>query len=86
MNQLHNKKHLRCVTTQISITHNTQKKTPAMKTSSQPPSVTPIRLPNELRDWLKHQAIDNRRTLGNEIVYRLEQSRERQLAAQLPRE
>lgn len=52
-----------------------------MKTPSQPPSVTPIRLPNELRDWLKHQAIDNRRTLGNEIVFRLEQSRQAELDA-----
>ncbi|RUR68658.1 Arc family DNA-binding protein [Variovorax guangxiensis] len=55
-----------------------------MKAQSQLPSVTPIRLPTELRDWLKHQAIDNRRTLGNEIVFRLEESRERQLAAQQP--
>ena len=46
--------------------------------------VTPLRLPQELRDWLKHRAIDNRRTLGNEIVFRLQQSRERQLAAQQP--
>lgn len=36
---------------------------------------TPVRLPADLRDWLKHQAIDNRRTLSNEIIFRLAQSR-----------
>ncbi|WP_454906045.1 hypothetical protein [Variovorax gossypii] len=36
-------------------------------------------MPTELRDWLKHQSIDNRRTLGNEIVFRLQESRARQL-------
>lgn len=47
-------------------------------------NATPVRIPVELRDWLKHEAIDNRRTLGNEIVFRLQESRERQLAAEQP--
>jgi hypothetical protein len=43
-----------------------------------PNPATPVKLPVDLRDWLKHQAIDNRRTLGNEIIYRLAQSRAQQ--------
>lgn len=42
---------------------------------------SPVRLPQELKDWLKHQAIDNRRSFNGEVVARLEDSRERQLAA-----
>lgn len=34
-----------------------------------------VRLPDELKQWLKHQAIDNRRSLNAEIVVRLEESR-----------
>lgn len=30
-----------------------------------------IRLPREVKDWLKHQAITNRRTLSNEIAHRM---------------
>lgn len=37
-----------------------------------------VRLPQELKDWLKHQAIDNRRTLNSEVLLRLEQSRRAQ--------
>lgn len=33
-----------------------------------------IRMPNELRQGLKKVAAKNHRTLGSEIVYRLEQS------------
>lgn len=40
---------------------------------------TPIRIPTELKAWLKHEAIDNRRSLSNEVVYRLEQSRAQQI-------
>lgn len=36
-----------------------------------------VRLPDELKQWLKHQAIDNRRSLNAEIVVRLEESRHR---------
>jgi hypothetical protein len=39
---------------------------------------TPVRLPDELRIWLKHQSIDNRRSLNSEIVIRLEQSQRQQ--------
>mgnify|MGYP000958351226 CR=1 FL=1 len=40
---------------------------------------TGVRLPDELRKWLKHQCIDNRRSLNAEIVVRLEQSQRQQL-------
>lgn len=50
-----------------------------MERKVKPVSATPVKLPDGLRDWLKHQAIDNRRTLSNEIVVRLEASRTRVL-------
>lgn len=34
-----------------------------------------VRIPDELKTWLKHRAIDNRRSLNGEILMRLEQSR-----------
>ncbi len=37
-----------------------------------------VRIPDELRQWLKHSAVDNRRSLNTEIVVRLEESRRRQ--------
>lgn len=37
-----------------------------------------VRLPDELKSWLKHQAVDNRRSLTSEIQIRLEQSRAQQ--------
>lgn len=37
-----------------------------------------VRLPAELKTWLQHQALDNRRTLNSEVVLRLEQSQARQ--------
>ena len=46
-----------------------------MTSELQKSSKTPVALDAELKDWLKHQAIDNRRTLSGEIAYRLEQSR-----------
>ena len=46
-------------------------------TRTVPPLV--VRLPDELKAWLKHQAIDNRRSLTSEIQIRLEQSRSSQL-------
>ena len=39
------------------------------------PAPTPVRLPADLRIWLKHQAVDNHRSLNQEIAHRLEQSR-----------
>lgn len=41
-----------------------------------------VRLPEGLKAWLQHEAIDNRRSLNSEIVVRLEQSREQQEKAQ----
>lgn len=39
-----------------------------------------VRMPDELKAWLQHQAIDNRRSLNSEILLRLEQSRKAQEA------
>lgn len=39
---------------------------------------TPIRLPDELKTWLKHAAVDNRRSLNAEMLVRLEESRRQQ--------
>ena len=41
---------------------------------------TPAPLDEELKAYLKHKAIDNGRTLGKEIVARLEESRKRDAA------
>ncbi|BDE74099.1 hypothetical protein HQS1_52230 [Delftia lacustris] len=41
-------------------------------------SPSPIRLPQPLKDWLKHQAIDNHRSFNSEVLARLEESRARQ--------
>lgn len=38
-----------------------------------------LRLAPDLKDWLKHKAIDNRRSLNSEIEYRLEQSRQQEV-------
>ena len=38
----------------------------------------------DLSDWLKHQAIDNRRSYNSEVVARLEESRTRQQATKGP--
>lgn len=34
-----------------------------------------VRLPDELMRWLRHRAVDNKRSLTGEIHHRLEQSR-----------
>lgn len=39
---------------------------------------TPVQIDEELKAYLKHKAIDNARTLGKEIVARLEESRKRE--------
>lgn len=36
---------------------------------------TPVRIPDDLRIWLKHKCVDNRRSLTAEIVFRLEQTK-----------
>lgn len=38
----------------------------------------PLRLKPKLKDWLKHRAIDNHRSLNQEIEHRLEQGRQRE--------
>ena len=43
-------------------------------------SPTPVRMPDELRMWLKHKAIDNYRSMNSEVVARLEESRRREEA------
>lgn len=44
------------------------------------PTPTPlvVRMPDELRLWLKQQAVDNRRSLNSEVLFRLEESRRQQ--------
>jgi hypothetical protein len=44
--------------------------------------LTSMRLPAELKSWLQHQAIDNRRSLPGEVIFRLEESRQRQMTSQ----
>ena len=44
-----------------------------MKVGRGSPS-TMVRLPQELKDQIKHLAIDNRRSINGEIVFRLEES------------
>lgn len=34
-----------------------------------------VRLPEGLKTWLKHQAVDNHRSLNAELIHRLEKSR-----------
>ncbi|WP_407650648.1 Arc family DNA-binding protein [Comamonas resistens] len=36
---------------------------------------SPIRIPEELKLWLKHKAVDNFRSFNSEIVARLNESR-----------
>lgn len=45
-----------------------------------PISPTPVRMPDELRMWLKHRAVDNYRSMNSEVVARLEESRRREEA------
>ncbi|WP_447916186.1 hypothetical protein [Delftia acidovorans] len=46
-----------------------------MTQMTQPTPLTQIRIDFELKNWLKHRAIDNGRTLQQEVVHRLEESR-----------
>ena len=48
--------------------------------SRQDPQVV-VRLPEQLKDWLKAQAVENKRSQNAEIVYLLEQARRREEAA-----
>lgn len=49
-------------------------------TKAQQISPTPVRVPPDLKQWLQHEAVDNHRSLNNEILHRLEQSRAQQKA------
>lgn len=41
-----------------------------------------VRLPEDLKIWLKHQAVDNRRSLNSEVLLRLERSRKEDVQQQ----
>lgn len=41
-----------------------------------------LRLPQELKDWLSHRAIDNRRSVNGELLYLLEQAKQAGQGAQ----
>lgn len=41
-----------------------------------------LRLPNDLKKWLRHEAVENSRSLHKEIVVRLQQSKDLQLQEQ----
>lgn len=45
---------------------------------------SPVRLPPNLKDWLKHQATKNMRSMNSEVVARLEESRTRQIHGAQP--
>lgn len=53
-----------------------------MKTRAIQP--TGVRIPDELKTWLAEQANKNRRSLNNEIVYRLEESQKQQAEIKNP--
>lgn len=46
-----------------------------LKTKSTAPAPVGVRLPDDLKTWLKYQAQNNRRSMNGEILVRLEQSR-----------
>lgn len=43
---------------------------------------SPVRIPTDLRNWLKHKAIDNGRSFNSEVVQRLQESRDKEERAQ----
>lgn len=51
-----------------------------MKKQEKPVQTAAMRLPSDLMQWLKHQAVDNKRSLNGEVHHRLQQSREKQEA------
>ena len=40
---------------------------------------SPVRLPAELKDWLKRAAVDNRRSFNSEVLARLERTQQQDL-------
>lgn len=53
-------------------------KTTAKTSEAKPIPPIGLRLPDEMRKWLKHQAVENDRSLNAEIYNRLKDSRKRQ--------
>lgn len=54
-----------------------------MKTPAEPDDgQLKLRLPLSLKDWLSDKATENRRSLNNEVVVRLQESRKREAKAQ----
>ena len=51
----------------------------APKVSEMP--VAAVRMPEELLQWFRHQAVENRRSLSAELAHRLDESRRQQEAA-----
>ena len=47
-------------------------------TEKQKPISLMLRLPSNLGQWIKHQAVDNYRSFNGEVIQRLEQSRAQQ--------
>lgn len=41
---------------------------------------SPVRIPPDLKDWLKQKAADNRRSYNSELILRLEESRAREMS------
>jgi predicted HicB family RNase H-like nuclease len=52
-------------------------------TEKQKPISLMLRLPPDLGQWIKHQAVDNYRSFNSEVIQRLEQSRAQQKQQQL---
>ncbi|WP_374424776.1 Arc family DNA-binding protein [Chromobacterium sp.] len=42
------------------------------------PPPTSMRLPEDLKVWLQHKAVDNRRSLTSEVIARLEASKKQE--------
>ena len=43
---------------------------------------SPVRLPQELKDWLKQRATFNRRSFNSEVIHRLDRTRQEDLVNQ----
>lgn len=40
-----------------------------------------LRLPQDLKDWLRHRAIDNRRSVNGELLHLIEKAKQSERAA-----
>lgn len=45
---------------------------------------SPVRLPPELKDWLKQRAALNRRSFNSEVIHRLDRTRQEDVTNQPP--